>query len=184
MKVLQRVLDCYVLVPEVHVDQRGFFMETWTKLAFQKLSLDFNFLQDNQSFSVKAGTLRGIHFQVGESAQAKLVRCTKNKVLSVAVDLRGKSPTFKKWFAVELSEENKKEFLIPRGFGHAILTLEDNVEIQYKVDNYRQREKERTIAWNDPEIGIDWNIQNPILSEKDAHAPHLKNMITGFEDWS
>lgn len=124
----------YAVEPAVFGDHRGFFMESWSKRAFEEAGLHYNFVQDNHSSSTVKGTLRGIHFQRGEKAQAKLVRCTRGAVLDVAVDLRPSSPTYKKWVAVELNAENKKQLLIPRGFGHGFVTLTDNVEFLYKAD--------------------------------------------------
>ena len=173
----------YIVEPKVFGDHRGFFMESWSKRAFEETGLHYDFVQDNHSSSTVKGTLRGIHFQRGDKAQAKLVRCVKGAVLDVAVDLRPSSPAYKKWVAVELSAENKKQLLIPRGFGHAFLTLTDNVEFLYKADNFYAPEADGGIRWNDPEIGVDWGISNPILSEKDSKAPLLKDAVTGFEEW-
>ena len=136
--------------------------------------------QDNHSASTVKGTLRGIHFQRGEAAQAKLVRCTKGAVLDVAVDLRPDSPTYKQWIGVELSADNKRQLLIPRGFGHAFLTLTDEVEFMYKADNFYAPEADGGIRWNDPELAIDWGIDEPILSDKDSKLPWLKEAVTGF----
>ena len=140
-------------------------------------------MQDNHSSSTVKGTLRGIHFQRGDKAQAKLVRCARGAVLDVAVDLRPSSPTYKQWVAVELSEENKRQLMIPRGFGHGFVTLTDHVEFLYKADNYYAPEADGGIRWNDPELGIDWGVTNPVLSEKDTKSPFLKDAVTGFEDW-
>ena len=170
----------YIVEPKVFGDHRGFFMESWSQREFDAAGLHYDFVQDNHSSSTVKGTLRGIHFQRGDKAQAKLVRCARGAVLDVAVDLRPASPTYKKWAAVELSEENKKQFLIPRGFGHAFLTLTDNVEFLYKADNYYAPEAEAGIRWNDPEIGIDWPVITPVLSRKDADAPFLKDVDTGY----
>lgn len=173
----------YIVEPAVFGDHRGFFMESWSKRAFEAAGLQYEFVQDNHSSSAVKGTLRGIHFQRGEHAQAKLVRCTRGAVLDVAVDLRGKSPTYKKWVAVELSAENKRQLLIPRGFGHGFVTLTDDVEFLYKADNYYAPEADGGIRWNDPDIGVDWGVENPVLSEKDSRAPFLKDAVTGFEEW-
>lgn len=172
-----------ILEPDVFGDHRGFFMESWSKKKMDELGLCFDFVQDNHSSSSVKGTLRGIHYQRGKMAQAKLVRCTRGAVLDVAVDLRAKSRTYKQWVAVELSAENKKQFLIPRGFGHGFVTLTDDVEFLYKADNYYAPEADGGIRWNDPELDIDWGIQSPILSEKDAGSPYLKDAVTGFEEW-
>ena len=169
-----------ILEPAVFGDHRGFFMESWSKRAMEEAGLFYDFVQDNHSSSSVKGTLRGIHFQRGDKAQAKLVRCVKGAVLDVAVDLRPVSPTYKKWVAVELSAENKKQLLIPRGFGHGFVTLTDDVEFLYKADNYYAPEADGGIRWNDPEIGVDWGVENPILSQKDENAPLLKDAVTGF----
>ena len=169
-----------IVEPAVFGDHRGFFMESWSRREFEKEGLYYDFVQDNHSSSAVKGTLRGIHFQRGDKAQAKLVRCVKGAVLDVAVDLRPASPTYKKWVAVELSAENKKQLLIPRGFGHGFVTLTDDVEFLYKADNYYAPEADGGIRWNDPEIGVDWGVEHPILSQKDENAPLLKDAVTGF----
>ena len=142
----------------------------------EEAGLYYDFVQDNHSMSSVKGTLRGIHFQKGDKAQAKLVRCVRGAVLDVAVDLRHESPTYKQWVAVELSAENKKQLLIPRGFGHGFVTLTDEVEFLYKADNYYAPEADGGIRWNDPEICIDWGVENPILSAKDEKNPLLKDV--------
>lgn len=167
------VLDVYILEPKVFGDNRGWFMESWSERTLAEAGLHYKFVQDNHSFSAQKGTLRGLHFQKGEAAQAKLVRCAKGAVLDVAVDVRKGSPTYKKWVAVELSADNKRQLLIPRGFLHGFLTLTDDVEFLYKADNFYNYEADRNIIWNDPEINVDWGISNPILSDKDAKAPRL-----------
>ena len=138
--------------------------------------LYYEFVQDNHSMSSVKGTLRGIHFQKGDKAQAKLVRCVRGAVLDVAVDLRHESPTYKQWVAVELSAENKKQLLIPRGFGHGFVTLTDEVEFLYKADNYYAPEADGGIRWNDPEIGVEWGVEEPILSAKDDKNPYLNEL--------
>lgn len=173
----------YVVEPAVFGDYRGFFMESWSRRAFEKTGLHYDFVQDNHSSSTVKGTLRGIHFQRGNKAQAKLVRCVRGAVLDVAVDLRPSSPAYKNWVAVELSAENKRQLLIPRGFGHGFLTLTDDVEFLYKTDNFYAPEADGGIRWNDPDIGVDWGITAPILSEKDSRSPFLKDAVTGFEEW-
>ena len=142
----------------------------------EEAGLYYDFVQDNHSMSSVKGTLRGIHFQKGDKAQAKLVRCVRGAVLDVAVDLRHESPTYKQWVAVELSAENKKQLLIPRGFGHGFVTLTDEVEFLYKADNYYAPEADGGIRWNDPEIGVDWGVEEPILSAKDEKNPLLKDV--------
>jgi dTDP-4-dehydrorhamnose 3,5-epimerase len=181
MKITKTKLDGVVIVePDVFGDNRGFFMESWNKKKMEEVGLYYDFVQDNHSKSTVKGTLRGIHFQKGDKAQAKLVRCVKGAVLDVAVDLRKNSPTFKQWIGVELSEENKKQLLIPRGFGHGFVTLTDDVEFLYKADNYYALEADAGIRWNDPDIGVDWCVENPILSEKDKNNPFLKDMVEIF----
>lgn len=176
MKFTKTKLDGVVIIePDVFGDNRGFFMESWNKKKMLEAGLDYDFVQDNHSKSTVKGTLRGIHFQKGEKAQAKLVRCVKGAVLDVAVDLRKNSPTFKQWVGVELSAENKKQLLIPRGFGHGFVTLTDDVEFLYKADNYYAPEADAGIRWNDQDIGVEWGIENPILSEKDKKNPFIKD---------
>lgn len=165
----------YIIVPQVYSDHRGFFMETYSAVTFAGLGLDHAFVQDNQSFTKKKGTLRGIHFQNDPMAQCKIVRVPRGAITDVVVDLRRGSPTYRKWVAVELTQDNKRMLFIPRGFGHGFLTLTDNVECCYKVDNIFSRELDRGIRFDDPEIGIQWNVVNPILSEKDINSPLLRN---------
>ena len=169
-----------ILEPVVHGDQRGYFMETYSTAAFAAVGIETVFVQDNQSYSAHKGVLRGIHFQNAPMAQAKLVRVTRGAVLDVAVDLRKGSPTYKKWVLVELSAENKRMLYIPRGFGHGFVTLTDEVEFVYKVDNLYSKECDRSIRYDDPEIGVDWEIENPIRSEKDLAAPFLKDSDVNF----
>ena len=165
MKVIEtEIKDLYMIEPQVFGDNRGWFMESWSQKKMEEAGLFYNFVQDNHSFSAVKGTLRGLHFQKGSSSQAKLVRCVRGAVLDVAVDLRKNSKTYKKWVGCVLSEENKKQFLIPRGFAHGFLTLTDNVEFVYKADNYYDPQADRNIIWNDEEINVDWGIENPILS--------------------
>lgn len=174
------VQDVYILKPKVFGDHRGWFMETWSQRAMEAAGLFYNFVQDNQSYSAKKGTLRGIHFQKGDAAQAKLVRCGRGAVLDVAVDLRIGSPTYKKWVAVELTAENKQQLLIPRGFGHGFLTLSDDVEFIYKEDNFYKPEADAGIRWNDPDLAIDWGTSDPVLSDKDRVAPFLSDCAEKF----
>ena len=176
MKITKTKLDGVVIIePDVFGDNRGFFMESWSKKKMEEAGLFYDFVQDNHSKSTVKGTLRGIHFQKGDKAQAKLVRCVKGIVFDVAVDLRKNSPTFKQWVGVELNAENKKQLLIPRGFGHGFVTLTDDVEFLYKADNYYAPEADAGIRWNDPDIGVEWGVENPILSEKDKTNPFLKD---------
>ena len=169
-----------IVEPVVHGDHRGYFMETYSTAAFAAIGIDTVFVQDNQSFSAQKGVLRGIHFQNAPMAQAKLVRVTKGAVLDVAVDLRKGSSTYCQWVSVELSAENKRMFYIPRGFGHGFVTLTDNVEFCYKVDNLYSRECDRGIRFNDPAIGVAWGIEAPILSQKDTTSPLLSESDCNF----
>lgn len=168
-----KIPDVLIIEPNVYTDHRGWFIEAYNKKAFQEAGIDTDFVQDNHSFSLNKGVLRGLHFQKHPFAQSKLVRCTKGAVLDVAVDLRRESPTYKQWVAVELSEKNKKQLFIPKGFAHGFLLLEDNTEFHYKVDNHYSKEHDRSIRYDDPEIGIEWGYDEPILSEKDLNAPYL-----------
>ncbi|MDR0853087.1 MAG: dTDP-4-dehydrorhamnose 3,5-epimerase [Clostridiales Family XIII bacterium] len=170
-----------IIEPKVFGDHRGWFYESFADRDYRAAGVDVTFVQDNQSFSKEKGTLRGIHFQNGEHAQAKLVRCTRGSVIDYAVDLRKGSPTYLKWESVELSAENKKQFFIPRGFGHAFLTLTDDVEFCYKADNYYNYEADRSIRYSDPDIAIEWPKDlELILSEKDETAPLLKDSDCSF----
>lgn len=181
MKLTKTKLEGVVILePDVFGDHRGFFMESWSKHKMEELGLFYDFVQDNHSSSTVKGTLRGIHFQRGDKAQAKLVRCTRGAVLDVAVDLRPGSTTYKQWVAVELSAENKRQFLIPRGFGHGFVTLTDDVEFLYKADGYYAPDADGGIRWNDPELEINWGVASPVLSDKDANAPLLADAVTGF----
>jgi dTDP-4-dehydrorhamnose 3,5-epimerase len=159
----------------VHGDNRGWFSETYNREAFARAGLNYEFVQDNHSYSALKGTLRGLHLQKPPYAQAKLVRCARGAVLDVVVDLRKDSPTYKQWVGVELSEENHKSLMIPRGFAHGFVTLRPDTEVCYKVDNPYDKASEAGILFNDPDIGVDWGVQNPVLSEKDRNAPPLKD---------
>lgn len=174
------VKDVYIIEPRVFGDHRGWFMESYSQRVLEDAGLHYNFVQDNHSYSAQKGTLRGLHFQNGDAAQAKLVRCAKGAVLDVAVDLRKDSPTYKQWVAVELSAENKRQLLIPRGFAHGFVTLTDDVEFLYKADNFYNQPAERSILWSDPELAIEWGVDNPIIAEKDANAPLLKDSDVDF----
>lgn len=162
----------FVIEPKVFNDPRGYFMEAWKKEEFEEHIGKVDFIQDNESQS-SLGVLRGLHYQKGEYSQAKLVRVIKGKVLDVAVDIRKSSPTFGQHVAVELSEENKFQFYIPRGFAHGFLVLSDSAIFTYKVDNVYAPQAEAGIRWNDPELGIDWPIDPAIVktSEKDLKQP-------------
>jgi len=170
-----------ILEPVVHGDHRGYFMETYSQKTLHDLGIDAVFVQDNQSFSAKKGVCRGIHFQNAPMAQAKLVRTNRGAVLDVVVDLRKGSPTYKQWVAVELSEENRRMLYVPQGFGHGFVTLTDNVEFCYKVDNLYSKEHDRGIRYNDPAIGVDWgDVDEALLSQKDTTSPLLEDSDCNF----
>lgn len=181
MNVIKTSLDgVFVIEPQVFGDARGYFMETWSLEKFREAGLDYVFCQDNQSFTEKKGTLRGLHFQLAPASQAKIVRVITGAVLDVAVDLRKGSPTYLKWTGAELSADNKKQFLIPRGFAHGFLTLTDNVTFAYKVDYAYSPSHDRSVRFDDPDIGVDWGIDNPMLSKKDLSAPLLRDSDANF----
>lgn len=183
MKVSQTNLPgVLVIEPSVFGDHRGWFMETYSSSKFHEAGINLEFVQDNQSFSATKGTLRGLHYQLNPKAQSKLVRCTLGAIFDVAVDIRNGSPTFGKWFGIELTSENKKQLLIPKGFAHGFMTLTFDVEVQYKVDELYAPEFDRGIIWNDPSIGIEWPIDiTPVLSAKDEKAPLLKDADNNFK---
>ena len=168
-----------IIKPDVFKDDRGYFFETYNKERLAKEGIAIDFVQDNESKSAK-GVLRGLHFQKPPYAQGKLVRVTKGAVMDVAVDLRKDSPTYGKWESVVLTEENKLQFWIPEGFAHGFVTLEDDTIFAYKCTNVYNKESEGSLLWNDPDINIEWNIENPILSEKDKVSPLFKNFETPF----
>ena len=169
-----RLKGVFVLEPQVFGDARGWFMESWSQRKMEEAGIKVDFVQDNQSFSAQKGTLRGLHYQLNPKCQAKLLRCTRGRIFDVAVDIRKGSPQYGQWVGVELSAENKKQLFIPRGFAHGFITLTDDVEVQYKADNYYAPECDGNIRWNDPDIGVAWPIEPVILSEKDQQAPLLK----------
>lgn len=173
-----KLAGCYIIEPQVFGDHRGWFYESFSKRKLP--ALEFEFVQDNHSYTQKKGTIRGVHFQNRPMAQGKLVRCVRGAVKDVAVDLRKDSPTYKEWIMVELSAENRKMLYLPRGFGHGFLSLTDDVEFLYKADDYYAPELDRSIRWDDPELGISWGVDHPILSEKDAKAPFLKDSDINF----
>ncbi len=168
-----------IIEPSVFGDSRGYFMETYSKAEFEEIGLYYDFVQDNQSKSSK-GVLRGLHFQK-ENTQAKLVRVIKGEVFDVAVDLRPGSKTYGKWEGVILSEENKKMFMIPKGFAHGFLVLSEEAEFTYKCDDIYNHEAEGGLAWNDPEVGIEWPLgdmkeSDLLTSEKDGKWPSLQEL--------
>lgn len=174
------IKDLLVIEPNVFGDNRGWFSESYNYAIFIQNGIDNVFIQDNHSFSEQKGILRGLHFQNNPKAQTKLVRCTKGRIWDVAVDLRKSSPTYLKWFGIELTEENHKMLLVPKGFAHGFITLVDNCEVQYKVDSVYDKPSDRSIMYNDPEIGIKWPKMKVVLSDKDKNAPLLKDSDVNF----
>ena len=174
------LLDAFIIEPKVFGDHRGWFMESYNKNALEEAGINAEFVQDNRSFSQKKGTLRGLHCQTDPRCQAKLVSCIRGAVKDVIVDVREGSPTYLKWIAVELSEENKRQLFVPKGFLHGFVTLTDDVEFSYKVDDYYSPENDRSVCYCDEAFGIEWGCENPVLSEKDIKAPKFKDSDVRF----
>jgi dTDP-4-dehydrorhamnose 3,5-epimerase len=172
-----------IIWPDKFGDHRGFFSETFNSEKLKSSGLDLSFCQDNHSLSERAGTLRGLHFQIRPYAQDKLLRVTRGAIYDVAVDIRAGSPDFGKWVGYEISAKLWNQIFIPAGFAHGFCTLEDNTEVMYKVTAPYSPESERGIAWNDEELAIDWPIENrePILSEKDTNYPELRSLPEFFQ---
>lgn len=171
--------DVCIVKPTVFADDRGYFFESYSHQRFLAAGLDLNFVQDNESRSSK-GVLRGLHFQKPPFAQGKLVRVMRGSVLDVAVDIRKNSPTYGKHVSIVLTGENKYMYWIPAGFAHGFVTLEDDTVFFYKCTNGYNKEAEGSIRWNDPDLNIDWNITDPILSEKDKISPLFKDFKSSF----
>ena len=170
-----KIPDVLVLKPKRFTDGRGFFSESWNKQSLEKINIMDEFVQDNHSFSLKAGTLRGLHFQYPPAAQVKLVRCGRGAFLDVVVDIRKGSPTFGEWVSELLSFENGKQLFVPEGFLHGFVTLEDGTIFSYKCDNAYNKEAELGVTYNDKDLNINWKIPSVdiILSEKDANLPNF-----------
>ena len=180
MKLIKTEIEGLLIIePTVFADQRGYFFESFRLDKLQEFGVEEKFVQDNESKSQK-NVLRGLHFQRYPFAQGKLVKVVKGGVLDVAVDIRKDSPTYGKWFSHELNENNKTMLWIPPGFAHGFLTLRDDTIFQYKCTNYYDKASEGSIRWNDPDVNILWNVENPIVSEKDQQAPFLKDFISPF----
>lgn len=179
MKIIQTSLPGVLIIePDVYGDDRGYFYESFNEKRFQEQAgINTNFIQDNESKS-KYGVVRGLHFQKGEFAQAKLVHVAKGRILDVAVDIRKDSPTFGQYVATELSDSNHRQLYIPRGYAHGFSVLSDEAVFQYKCDNYYEPKAEGGVLWNDPQIGIDWQLPNDVitLSDKDKKHPLLKDI--------
>lgn len=172
-----------LIMPARYGDHRGFFSEVYNRQAFAKAGLELDFVQDNHSFSVEAGTIRGLHFQSPPFAQAKLVRVARGRVLDVAVDIRRSSPTYGRHFAVELSAENWRQLLVPIGFAHGFCTLEANTEVLYKVTNTYSAANDLGLAFDDPALGVDWGLDlaRATLSDKDRRHPRLADLPFVFD---
>lgn len=171
-----------LVTPKKFGDDRGFFSETYNAAAWEKAGLRYNFVQDNHSLSRDVGTVRGLHFQTAPFAQDKLVRVVQGRIVDVAVDLRRSSPTFGRHVAVELSRENWKQLLVPIGFAHGFVTLEPDTEVVYKVTNFYSPQHDCGVAWNDPDLGVDWPVaaEKAILSAKDQKLPRLRDIVELF----
>ena len=173
--------DIVLLVPQIFGDHRGYFCETYNQKTFDAVCGSLHFIQDNQAFSRDRGTVRGLHFQTPPMAQSKLVRVLKGAVIDVAVDLRRTSKTYGRHVAVELSAKNRAQLLVPAGFAHGYCTLEPNTEIFYKVDQFYSPEHDRGLAWNDPDLAIDWPVdEDAVLSEKDRKQPAFAQLPPYF----
>ena len=173
-----KLKGCFIIEPKVFKDSRGYFFESFNQNKFNTLiGQEINFVQDNESFSSK-GVLRGLHFQTGDYAQAKLVRVVKGTVLDVVVDMRKESPTFSKHFSIELSEDNKTQLFVPRGFAHGFIVLSETAIFSYKCDNFYDKASEQGLRYDDPSLGIDWKLpaNEFIISEKDLVLPTLSNI--------
>lgn len=183
MEVIKTEIEgVFIIEPKVFGDARGYFFESYSAREFkEKTGLDITFVQDNESKS-RYGVLRGLHFQLPPYTQSKLVRCVKGKVLDVAVDIRKGSPTYGKYAMYELTEENHRQFFIPKGMAHGFCVLSEEAVFQYKCDEFYHPEAEGAIAWDDPEIGIEWPVkaEDVLLSEKDKHHPCLKDFDSPF----
>ena len=184
MKIEPTLLrDVLILTPARFGDERGWFSEVFNAARMVAAGLPMVWVQDNHSMSARAGTLRGLHFQTPPHAQDKLVRCSRGAILDVAVDIRVGSPTYGKWLGVELTAENRRQLLVPKGFLHGFVTRAPESEVQYKCSDLYAPECDGAIRWNDPDIGIDWGVGEPVLSAKDAAAPFLRDFASPFT-WS
>jgi len=180
MEIIKTLIpDLLIIKPQVYYDERGYFFEAFSSPLYNELGLETGFVQDNESKS-KKGVLRGLHFQNPPYAQGKLVRVVHGSVLDVAVDLRKKSPAFGQWHAVKLSDENKVMYWIPAGFAHGFLTLEDDTILLYKCTSLYNNEAEGCIRWDDPDLAINWKIENPLVSDKDRKGSLFKDYVSLF----
>jgi dTDP-4-dehydrorhamnose 3,5-epimerase len=172
--------DVFLIKPDVHADHRGFFLESYTLSKFVANGIDTMFVQDNHSLSAQKGVLRGLHFQTPPCAQSKLIRVTRGAIYDVVVDVRKSSLTYGKWIGVELTEENHQMLFVPAGFAHGFCTLAENTEVQYKVDHLYAPANDSGIRWNDPDIGIEWPVSDPILSKKDSELMFFRDFKSPF----
>jgi dTDP-4-dehydrorhamnose 3,5-epimerase len=172
-----KIEGVFLIKPQVIGDHRGFFLETYREEEFLAVGIDVKFIQDNHSFSTENGVLRGLHFQKPPFTQAKLVRVIKGKVIDVVVDLRKFSPTFGQWESFELSEDNFQMLFVPHGMAHGFCLVTENTHFVYKVDNYYHADSDGGVLWNDPDLGITWPVENPIVSEKDSRLPIWKEFL-------
>ena len=180
MNIIETKLPGLLIIePKVFGDKRGYFFESYNKEAFNLAGLEEEFVQDNESFSGK-GVLRGLHFQNPPFEQGKLVRVASGAVIDVSVDIRKHSPTYGKWEAIEISAENKRMLWIPPGFAHGFVSLSENNLFLYKCTNVYHKESENSIIWNDPNLNIDWGVENPLISDKDKEAPGFDQLVSPF----
>lgn len=182
MKIIQTDFpDLLVIEPRVFEDNRGYFFESYNSIKYKEFGIDITFIQDNESKSSK-GVIRGLHYQLSPFAQTKLIRVVSGRILDVAVDIRQNSPTFGKHFCIELSSENKRQLLVPKGFAHGFSVLSETATVFYKCDNYYNPEAERGLRYNDPQLGIDWKLdkEDEIVSSKDRVLPNLANAEINF----
>ncbi len=172
--------DLFIIEPDVYKDHRGFFYENYSKQKFAEAGLNYSFVQDNHAKSNEIGVIRGLHYQRPPFVQTKLVRVIRGAVYDVVVDLRRNLPTFKKWFGIELTDNNFLSLLVPPGFAHGYLVLKPETEFLYKVDNFYHAPSESGIIWNDPDLAINWMVDKPILSDRDSKLPLLKESLEIF----
>lgn len=178
MEFIERKLKgVFEIILNPHIDERGFFMRSFDDIVFKEAGLNFNWVQENHSRTLKKGTIRGLHFQLPPFEETKLIRCIRGKIFDVYVDLRKNSPTFGQWESIELSEDYNKMILIPRGFAHGYFTLNDNCDVLYKVDNFYSREHDSGINWNDSDLNICWPSKDVIISNKDKSLISFKKFI-------
>lgn len=180
MKIEKTNIDGLLIIqPDVFYDDRGYFFEPFNQMKMADIGINTHFVQDNLSKSSK-GVLRGLHFQKPPYAQGKLVHVIKGAVLDLAVDIRVESPTYGQYFTIELSDDNKTMFYIPEGFAHGFITLEDDTIFSYKCTNFYHKDSEGIIRWNDPNLAINWKLENPTVSEKDKAAPYFNELKSPF----